>query len=52
MTEIAQRIIENEKKKFLEKFDKKNLVIDSLRRSIERKNEYIDYLERRLKNER
>jgi len=52
MTEIAKRIIEDEKKNFLNTFDKKSLIIDSLRRSIERKNEYIAYLERRLKNAR
>lgn len=47
---LARKIIKEEKEKFLEKFDKKNLIIDSLRRSLERKNEYIDYLERKLKN--
>jgi len=49
---LAQKIIKKEKQKFLDTFDAKNLLIDSLRRSMKRKNEYIDYLERRLKNAR
>lgn len=52
---IARARIRVEKQKFLNSLkspvDKRDVLIESLRRKIEGKNEYIAYLEQRLHNE-
>ena len=51
--ELKSVLIDQKTPKIFESFksskDKKDLLIDSLRRKLEHKNEYIAYLEQRLK---